>query len=484
MSLSAGVFCILAGVVFAQLLPPLQNYRDDSIKRYLASVPSNSVSLLSHSNSESELEENSSLSSTIESSGASLVAKVSSTLEFTERKNLVDRVFKSGELAVPRISPSTIAKAIGSLTQSTPLVVTEKASIVNKNIDDGILFPTGVEMMPVAPTKLFPNMQAEYPFFDDDDPYLFSATSQTQYFGPNGQISYGPPEIVSMPSSLRAFKSCIFGCKQVTVPMTSTGTVGSTVILVLPFTIPCSLVSCPPCSTCVSSTISITVCPTIITTTPPPITATIFSFRSISSSSQPPITETVTVTRTRMPIGCPNNCRHHHHKSDYIDDSYDEKRFPIMTMQVDNINSVCSTFVICSPRHFTCPACHLGKTVDFNSIQLLLTQQEASSDSIQVTSMITSPTSLSDIVKVSDNAHADSSDDKSSNSSSESSKEKENDDEIKESSDHSSSSSSSSDSSMEKLKQKIEPNAIKSNSFKLAPSILPLIGSFLLLITL
>jgi hypothetical protein len=181
-----------------------------------------------------------------------------------------------------------------------------------------------------------------------------------------------------------------------------------------------------------------------------------------------------------------------------------------MTVQVDNINSICSTFVICSPRHFTCAACHLGKTVDFSSIQSLLSPPESNSLNSQTT--IVSSVAMSndqvdrmgkmqpesdDSSKISSNespkestkmSSDESLKDSSKMGSSESSKEtinenKGNDNEVV--SDHpDSSSSDSSDSSMEKAKKKIEPLTIKNDSFRVMPSLLSLICLLLLIIVL
>lgn len=156
----------------------------------------------------------------------------------------------------------------------------------------------------------------------------------------------------------KAFQTCIFGCSSVTVPCSRETPGGSTVIVVLPLTIPCSLVKCPPCTTCVSSTVSITVCPVISTITPLPATATIFTTAASIATArcQQMIeaavhsvelakreTSVITVTRTRAAVGCPALL------------GEGDNNLPI-TSTINN-HSVCSTFIVCQPGkpHFTCP---------------------------------------------------------------------------------------------------------------------------------
>jgi hypothetical protein len=246
-----------------------------------------------------------------------------------------------------------------------------------------MMMPTSFEMRPVPATRLHPNYAVGEAEEGDDgeEPAegYFTATRASQFLGPNGLLSEAA-EIVRMPASLRAFKSCIYGCSSVTVPA-STG--GSTVVVVLPFTIPCSLVSCPPCTTCVSSTVAVTVCPVVSTVTPSPIRATVLTYNRPSSSrcsgSVVTTTESVTVTRTRMPLGCPVIAPDAYAKNDdgtEIAPGQSARVLPF-TYQVDQgPESVCSSFVVCSPRHFTCPACQLGKTVDLDSVISLLNHNE------------------------------------------------------------------------------------------------------------
>lgn len=59
------------------------------------------------------------------------------------------------------------------------------------------------------------------------------------------------------------FKSCIFGCPEMTSSDPLVGT--TTIITVLPYQLPCSLVSCPPCPACFQSTVRVSVCPFIST---------------------------------------------------------------------------------------------------------------------------------------------------------------------------------------------------------------------------
>jgi hypothetical protein len=187
-----------------------------------------------------------------------------------------------------------------------------------------------------------------------------------------------------------------------------------------------------------------------------------------------------------MPIGCP---RYSGPRTDYIDDSIgDDKRFPLVTMQVDNLNSICSTFVICSPRHFTCAACRQGKTVDFSSIQSLLSPQEASSSTVDNPSTVTNSIALSTAkVNKVEKKESESAEDSTNMSSNESSLQ-ESLSEVKvqeillaaEPDSSAFSSSDSLDSVKEKAKKKIEPLSIKNESLRPLPAILPLIGFLLL----
>lgn len=109
------------------------------------------------------------------------------------------------------------------------------------------------------------------------------------------------------------FKSCIYGCPEMTSSDSLVGT--TTIITVLPYQIPCSLVSCPPCPACFQSTISVSVCPVVGTVTAkartsfvngPTITvirSTVTktqctATRTISAKPAPPETTTETVTVT------------------------------------------------------------------------------------------------------------------------------------------------------------------------------------------
>lgn len=109
------------------------------------------------------------------------------------------------------------------------------------------------------------------------------------------------------------FKSCIYGCPAMTSTDSLVGT--TTIITVLPYQIPCSLVSCPPCPACFQSTVSVSVCPVIDTVTAkartsfvngPTITvirSTVTrtqctATRTISAKPAPPETTTETVTVT------------------------------------------------------------------------------------------------------------------------------------------------------------------------------------------
>lgn len=68
---------------------------------------------------------------------------------------------------------------------------------------------------------------------------------------------------VTVEAAALKFKSCIYGCPKVTSSDPLVGT--TTIITILPFTIPCSLVSCPPCPACIQSTVSVSVCPFLST---------------------------------------------------------------------------------------------------------------------------------------------------------------------------------------------------------------------------
>jgi hypothetical protein len=89
--------------------------------------------------------------------------------------------------------------------------------------------------------------------------------------------------------------SCIFGCSTLVVT-TPVGKIGiakmedSTTITILPVTVPCSLVICPPCG-CSSKIISVTGCPVITTSTPASSFVTVTADFTITF-----ITTTVTVT--------------------------------------------------------------------------------------------------------------------------------------------------------------------------------------------
>lgn len=85
------------------------------------------------------------------------------------------------------------------------------------------------------------------------------------------------------------FKSCIYGCNEMTSSDPLVGT--TTIITVLPYQIPCSLVSCPPCPACFQSTVKVSVCPFVSTVPGKPKTAIV---------NGPTITVVrSTVTRTR-----------------------------------------------------------------------------------------------------------------------------------------------------------------------------------------
>jgi hypothetical protein len=171
------------------------------------------------------------------------------------------------------------------------------------------------------------------------------------------------PSTFILEPSRKAFQTCIYGCPSVTV---SVGPTVSTVITILPLTIPCSLVKCPPCpNTCSTSTISITVCPVITTVTPPPVTATIYTSATpsiavskcheliekavgvvlIKGGKEPPV---VTITKTRVPIGCPA----------VISSNNGQQQLPATTTietLTNSHNTVCSTFVVCQAKRLTCP---------------------------------------------------------------------------------------------------------------------------------
>lgn len=97
------------------------------------------------------------------------------------------------------------------------------------------------------------------------------------------------------------FKSCIYGCPEMTSSDPLVGT--TTIITVLPFIIPCSLVSCPPCPACFQSTISVSVCPFITTVPGKAKTAivngpTITVIRSTVTRTKCTATRTISYTTT------------------------------------------------------------------------------------------------------------------------------------------------------------------------------------------
>ena len=209
-----------------------------------------------------------------------------------------------------------------------------------------------------------------------------------------------PSSFVLEPSQ-KEFETCIFGCSSVTVPC-STQTDSSTVIVVLPLTIPCSLVKCPPCTTCVPSTVSITLCPIITTITPTPATATIFTTAAsiatekckamisqavravedkVASLTSGVVTSIVTVTRTRVPLGCPAGFGQE----------------PVTSTMTGP--SVCSTFVVCQAKRFTCPLPLLPSSVSeelligthpIDTVQALLATSLTSADASEAASSIES----------------------------------------------------------------------------------------------
>lgn len=102
------------------------------------------------------------------------------------------------------------------------------------------------------------------------------------------------------------FKSCIFGCPELTSSDSLVGT--TTIVTVLPYQLPCSLVSCPPCPACFQSTVRVSVCPFIETVQAKARTTfvngpTITVIRSTVTRTK--CTETRTISVKPTPCSCP-----------------------------------------------------------------------------------------------------------------------------------------------------------------------------------
>ena len=95
-----------------------------------------------------------------------------------------------------------------------------------------------------------------------------------------------------VPTKSHLFSTCLYGCDTISYD--------HTLVTVLPMRLPCSLVSCPPCPTCVPSTVRVSVCPFITTVTPPGTTSlvngpTITIVRSTVTRTACTLTKTVTL---------------------------------------------------------------------------------------------------------------------------------------------------------------------------------------------
>lgn len=102
------------------------------------------------------------------------------------------------------------------------------------------------------------------------------------------------------------FKSCIFGCPELTSSDSLVGT--TTIVTVLPYQLPCSLVSCPPCPACFQSTVKVSVCPFIETVQAKARTTfvngpTVTVIRSTVTRTR--CTETKTISVKPTPCSCP-----------------------------------------------------------------------------------------------------------------------------------------------------------------------------------
>lgn len=182
------------------------------------------------------------------------------------------------------------------------------------------------------------------------------------------------------------FRSCIFGCTSITHQ--------ETVVTVLPLRLPCSLVSCPPCPSCVSSTVKVSVCPFISTVHPKgySLTTTLSNGPTITIVRSTVTRTACTATRTITTRDCAQ-CSLTATSSASIEtsgasmeeleqallmfaaqppksasryaftvtqtitaDTITTVTTTLMPVQTAMTNGVCSTFVVCNPQAFTCPS--------------------------------------------------------------------------------------------------------------------------------